>query len=259
MTFQNNSALFLLSSVSFAVLYPLLFWITRGIPLKNTFHQFNATLVCVIGSFSLFGLTLLGWKMPLLLFFWWITFMSVSACTWNFGKVPSFWILILCLLGIPALFQVQGQMFSFSPLLWAMSILAGLIFSISLYSGILGHWYIEMKRLSLLPLQRITNLFGVLLGIRLLADGVILCSQDIIFNGDKIPLSQFILMSEGVFLWVALLFGTVFPLVLIFFVLGTIREGSHTSATGILYVIFVSILIGEFTTKYYWIQYRLFL
>ncbi len=257
--------LFIFTGLSFAVIHPLLFWTTKSVTLKNTFYRFNLTLACVTGSLVLLGLYVthggghLPWKENPLLLLWWVFLMLVSALSWNRQKVSEIWISLSTVLGIPALFQVQGVLWSSSPWLLGMSALAGLIFSASLYSGVLGHWYIEMKHLPVSHLNRVTNIFGFLLCARLLIDGVLIFTKNVLSDGDWIPLFRFTLTSEGFFLWVALLFGTVFPFVLIFFVRGTLKAGSHTSATGILYVIFISILIGDLTYKYYWAKYGLVL
>ena len=54
-------------------------------------------------------------------------------------------------------------------------------------------------------------------------------------------------------------FGTIFPLVALYFVDGTLKVKSTQSATGILYVILIAILIGDLTYKYYLIQYGIVL
>jgi hypothetical protein len=62
---------------------------------------------------------------------------------------------------------------------------------------------------------------------------------------------------EGIFLLVAFFFGTLFPLVSIYFVWGTLKAKSTQSATGILYVLLSAILIGDIAYKYYLLNYHL--
>ena len=62
---------------------------------------------------------------------------------------------------------------------------------------------------------------------------------------------------EGIFLLVAFFFGTLFPLVSIYFVWGTLKVKSTQSATGILYVLLSAILIGDIAYKYYLLNYQL--
>ena len=60
-------------------------------------------------------------------------------------------------------------------------------------------------------------------------------------------------------LGVGLFFGVVFPLILTYMVYETVKVKSTQSATGILYVVVTSVLMGELAYKYYLLEYGLVL
>jgi protein NrfD len=64
---------------------------------------------------------------------------------------------------------------------------------------------------------------------------------------------------EGIFLWCGIFFGTLLPLVLSYLALRTVAIHSTQSATGLLYVLVISVFMGDLFYKFYSIQYALFL
>ena len=70
-----------------------------------------------------------------------------------------------------------------------------------------------------------------------------------------IPLYVFMNRMDGFFLWVAIFFGTLLPLICNYFVIGTLKVKSTQSATGILYAILVAVFMGDLTYKYYLFKY----
>jgi hypothetical protein len=98
-----------------------------------------------------------------------------------------------------------------------------------------------------------------LVGLRFLWDAVQLATAKVMRDGDWIPLWQFLFQLDGFFLLIALFFGTLFPLITLYFVKGTLEVKSTQSATGILYVILSAVLIGDITYKYYLIKFGLIL
>jgi hypothetical protein len=123
-----------------------------------------------------------------------------------------------CLLGIVAYSQLQA--FFISPGLekTIIGILGGLIFAVSLYAMNLGHWYLNVHGLPMSHLQRATYVFWSLLALRLLWDLVFIFSTNIIYRGDTISMLHFMNTLDGFLLWVALFFGTLFPIVSVYFV-----------------------------------------
>jgi hypothetical protein len=138
-----------------------------------------------------------------------------------------------------------------------VSLLGGMILSAAFYAMNLGHWYLNVHGLPLKHLKTATVTLGALLSIRLIWDVVMLFYSTVLFRGEYTHLWPFLIHMEGLFLIVAFFFGTVFPLISMYFVWGTLQVKSTQSATGILYVLLSAILIGDMAYKYYLLNYHL--
>ena len=77
----------------------------------------------------------------------------------------------------------------------------------------------------------------------------------IFYDYTMIPVHQFLFTIDGFLLSLGILFGTMFPLVTLYFVKGTLDAKSTQSATGILYVIVSAVLLGEIVYKYYLLKF----
>ena len=137
--------------------------------------------------------------------------------------------------------------------------LGGLIFSGSLFAMILGHWYLNVVNLPISLLRNATRLIFILLLVRLIWDVNSILFQSVTYEGYSLSLTEFLGTMDGIFLWTAILFGNVLPLVLTFLTLRTVAIHSTQSATGLLYVLVLSVAMGDLIYKYYAIQYGLLL
>ena len=138
-------------------------------------------------------------------------------------------------------------------------ILGGLILSGSLFSMILGHWYLNVVNLPISLLRSATKSILVFLSLRAVWNVFALFSQSVNANGFEMSLTEFLWTLEGIFLWCGIFFGTLLPLVLSYLALRTVAIHSTQSATGLLYVLVISVLMGDLFYKFYSIQYALFL
>jgi hypothetical protein len=252
----------ILTCLAFAVIYPLCFWISCQDPLKNKFHRFHVGVANVIGGVALVALLPLPFdtlsKTSLLL--WFALLFIISAYVWNKDYPPAALITIPCLIGLAAFIQVQNQMIGPPSLqLAVVGILSGLVLCSSLFAMNLGHWYLNVHGLPIGHLLRATYVFWGLVAIRLLWDIKEFLTAKILYQGDWLPLYQFLFHLDGFLLLIALFFGTLFPLIALYFVKGTLEVKSTQSATGILYVILSAVLIGDITYKYYLIKYGVYL
>ena len=136
-----------------------------------------------------------------------------------------------------------------------MWVLGGLIFSASLFTMNLGQWYLNVHGLPISHLRKASCVLGGFLFLRLIWDMLMISSGHILYDGNDISLIKFMSKIDGFFLLIALFFGTLFPLISLYFVKGTLDVKNTQSATGILYVILTSILIGDLTYKYYLIKF----
>jgi hypothetical protein len=162
-------------------------------------------------------------------------------------------------LGIFAFIRVQAYLIAPGGSIAFIGVLAGMIFCASLYAMNLGHWYLNVHGLPMKHLMRTTYVFAALLAIRLLWDTYFMSRGSVLFNGDIISLVRFIATIEGFLVLIGLFFGTVFPLLSLHFAKEVLKLKNTQSATGILYVILCSVLIGDITYKYYMIKYSVIL
>ena len=115
---------------------------------------------------------------------------------------------------------------------------------------ILGHWYLVVPALHIRPLRALTQL---MLGATL-AKAMLTALTLYVFwaDGDiqiRETLRSFLGLG-GLFLWVRGLFGLIGPLIVGFMVWQTVKIHSTQSATGLLYVATIFVLIGECVSGY---------
>jgi len=247
----------------FAALYPLYFWFVPRENIDSGFYNFNLGLSGLIGGMALTLALAAGMVQPFLygMSGWLALHLLVTFINWDKEKIVFLPILFSSLVGIIVFILLGFRMFSESNIiivsfvgLLGQGILTGVIFAM-----ILGHWYLNVIQLPISLLQNTTNFFGVLLGIRLLWDCVYLPSASVIDSyGKTISILHYMWTLDGFFLGVALFFGLCVPLVLHFFILRTLKLHATQSATGLLYISVLSILVGELCYKFVQFQDGLF-
>jgi hypothetical protein len=249
----------LLTLLIFSVTYPLCFWISAREPLKNNFHHFHIGLPNLTAGLCVVGMLMLGLPTSTIhiALFWLVIFFAVTFVSWPRPTAHPFWIGLVAGLGLWVYVLAYRQLLDGSLTSLTSSVLAGLILSAAFYAMNLGHWYLNVHGLPLGHLKRATIVLGVLLGCRLMWDLVVLPGSHVVFGGEEMPVVHFLFRLDGLFLLVAFFFGTLFPLLSIYFVWGTLKAKSTQSATGILYVLLSAILIGDIAYKFYLLNYRL--
>ena len=70
---------------------------------------------------------------------------------------------------------------------------------------------------------------------------------------------NYLFMLDGIFLWIALFFGLAAPLIINFMTQRSLKIFSTQSATGLLYINIVLILMSELIFKFYLFKYNLVL
>lgn len=142
------------------------------------------------------------------------------------------------------------------PLWWETVLLPAFFLTSALFLGsvcfamILGHWYLISPALSIRPLRRATRLILVSLA----AKGVLFGVALYLYATAADPIRQQTIRAfwgaGGFFLWARALFGIVAPAILSLMIWSTVRIRSTQSATGLLYVATVLVLIGELLSKF---------
>ena len=115
---------------------------------------------------------------------------------------------------------------------------------------ILGHWYLVRSRLSEVHLVRFARLLGGTIGIR-----VALIAAGLLVVGAASPAGlaghlHEVAVDRGFFFWSRIGLGLVGPAVFAWMVHETARIRSTQSATGILYIGVIFVLMGEFLGRY---------
>ena len=116
------------------------------------------------------------------------------------------------------------------------------------FAMILGHWYLISPALSIQPLRRVTRLILISLGVKaiLLVIGLYLYG----FVSEQGRGTDILLGSGAFFVWARVLFGLVGPAVIGAMIWSTVKIHSTQSATGLLYVATVLVLMGELLARY---------
>jgi len=122
---------------------------------------------------------------------------------------------------------------------------------------ILGHWYLVIPSMQVRHLQSIVKVHIASTIVRVVVVGAA------VFLAIVTPLTPFpgqpglgfsfrhyILTSGGIFFWQRVLFGLAGPAILSYLTWETAKIRSTQSATGILYVDFFTIVVGEVLAKY---------
>ena len=119
---------------------------------------------------------------------------------------------------------------------------------------ILGHWYLVIPSLQVSHLQSIVRVHIGSLVARLVVVGAAVwfaLSTGYAANPVVGPsFRRYILSIEGIFFWQRVMFGLAAPAVLSYLTWETAKIRSTQSATGILYVDFFTVVVGEVLAKY---------
>lgn len=115
----------------------------------------------------------------------------------------------------------------------------------------LGHWYLVIPSMDVRLLQRVVGFHIGSVVVRAVVVAVVLW---LAFTTWQAPsgagYDQYAFSVDGVFLWQRLLFGLASPALLSYLTWETAKIRSTQSATGILYVDFFTVVVGEVLAKY---------
>ena len=116
---------------------------------------------------------------------------------------------------------------------------------------ILGHWYLVLPSMNVSLLQSMVKFH---IGSTIVRTVVVVAVIAVALSNWQAPsgagYGQYAVSLDGVFLWQRLLFGLASPAVLSYLVWQTAKIQSTQSATGILYVDFFTVVVGEVLAKY---------
>ncbi len=116
---------------------------------------------------------------------------------------------------------------------------------------ILGHWYLVLPSMDVSLLQSIVKFHIGSTVLRIVVVGAVVALAVASGEASTGPsFERYILSLDGVFFWQRVLFGLCGPAVLAYLTWETAKIKSTQSATGILYVDFFTVIVGEVLAKY---------
>ena len=116
---------------------------------------------------------------------------------------------------------------------------------------ILGHWYLVLPSMNVALLQSIVKFHIASTVTRILVVGTVVAVALASWQSPSgAGFDQYALSLDGVFLWQRVLFGLGSPALLSYLTWETAKIRSTQSATGILYVDFFTVVVGEMLAKY---------
>jgi protein NrfD len=116
---------------------------------------------------------------------------------------------------------------------------------------ILGHWYLVIPSMQVSHLQQIVKVHMASMVLRIVVVGAAIFVAIVSWEPGLGPnFSRYIFSIGGIFFWQRMLFGLAGPAVLSYLTWETAKIRSTQSATGILYVDFFTVVVGEVLAKY---------
>jgi len=157
--------------------------------------------------------------------------------------------------GAVALFAQAIAIASGGPIVETMTVLS--FFSSAFLLGgactamILGHWYLVIPSMQVSHLQSIVKVHMASMVLRVVVVGAAIFVAIVSWEPGLGPnFSRYIFSIGGIFFWQRILFGLFGPAVLSYLTWETAKIRSTQSATGILYVDFFTVVVGEVLAKY---------
>ena len=148
-------------------------------------------------------------------------------------------------------FEISGDAPGLMPLLTVASFLS----SVALLGGacgamVLGHWYLVVPSLDVAHLQSIVRLHIGSTVVRVVVVAAAVMIAIVTWEPGVPNFERYIFSIDGIFFWQRILFGLAGPAVLSYLTWETAKIQSTQSATGILYVDFFTVIVGEVLAKY---------
>ena len=188
---------------------------------------------------------------------WLVSLLAVTGYYWNQESIKKWVITIPSIFGVIAFYRILSEIIPGDIELFMISLLGGFILCGALFSMILGHWYLNVVSLPISMLKSTVKFLILIVALRFIWDmGYIFMGEVSTIRAGSLPVSmtQFLQTFDGFFLLFALFFGTLLPLILGILTLKTIAIKSTQSATGLLYVIVISVVMADLFYKYYLVQ-----
>jgi protein NrfD len=142
-----------------------------------------------------------------------------------------------------------------APGLMPLLTVASFLSSVALLGGacgamVLGHWYLVVPSLDVAHLQSIVKLHIGSTVVRVVVVATAVMIAVVSWEPGLPSFERYIFSLDGIFFWQRVAFGLAGPAVLSYMTWETAKIQSTQSATGILYVDFFTVIVGEVLAKY---------
>lgn len=258
--------------LAFGAAYPLCFWANPRARVDGGFYRFNLGVACFVLSLGVLALLLAppvtATSRALSLAtvgsaLWLVLLLCVTWAGWRRERPSLVLVSVPSVLGVAVVVAiVVDRTTSLAAGATAMAAATTLMgagaLGLALYTMILGHWYLNVERLPIAHLSAAVWSYAALLGLRMVWNVVAVTALTVDYQGLPLPIWRFIGTLDGFLLAVGIFFGTVLPLALTVMVQRTLSVKSTQSATGLLYVVVVAAIIGDFVYRFYQLRYEVF-
>jgi protein NrfD len=142
----------------------------------------------------------------------------------------------------PANMPIRYAFFSLHTLLQSLLLGAGTL------AMLLGHTYLTQPTLSIVPLMFFSRIF---MGLVFAEGGFVI--TNLIFAAQSEQVQNAILLNsfEGLYLWIRVLTGILGPMILAPMIIKTVQERATMSATGLLYIAMLMVIIGALFSRFF--------
>ncbi|MFQ5598447.1 MAG: hypothetical protein ACE5GK_10400 [Nitrospiria bacterium] len=130
----------------------------------------------------------------------------------------------------------------------AYFLISSLLLGAGVLGMLLGHSYLTRPDLSIVPLRNLAKLFMILVFIEA---AFALASLIVLAPTQRLQNALYLRSFEGLYLWIRILIGILGPLILAPMIHQTVKERATMSATGLLYVAMMMIIIGEIFSRFF--------
>lgn len=154
--------------------------------------------------------------------------------------------IVLQALGIAAAWSIPAQALTVASFLSSAALLGG-----ACTAMVLGHWYLVIPSMEVAHLQSVVKLHIASMVVRVVVVAAAIFVAIVTWQPGSGPSFRYYVTSvAGIFFWQRVLFGLVGPAILSVLTWETAKIRSTQSATGILYVDFFTVVVGEVLAKY---------
>ena len=244
-----SAVLFLfLAHLGVGIVCTLLF-VSREAGVK--FFRFNAGLAAILIAIALafqFDAVLAVAEAALILYWATVGRMLARARPFIVGVIISAGLaaIVLQALSVSAAWTVPARALTVASFLSSAALLGG-----ACTAMILGHWYLVIPSMQVTHLQSVVKLHIASMVVRVAVVVAAVFVAVATWEPGSGPSFRYYMTSvSGIFFWQRVLFGLAGPALLSYLTWETAKIRSTQSATGILYVDFFTVVVGEVLAKY---------